>query len=415
LHDIRMIRADPAEFDRQMARRGLDPVASEILSLDEYVRHHKARAQELLADRNRITKEIGMGMVHSAWTEIAKAKVRELNEKIKREEEHIAIYEGDLNQLLCELPNILDKFVPVDNQATLYEPTIPLFEPKDHATLGAKIGFEPETGAALAGSRFPFLRGDMARLHRAVGQFMLDTHISVGGFIECIPPVIVNEDAMFGTDKLPKFSEDSFKVPGGWLIPTGEVPLVASVADRILNGEELPIRMVALTQCFRSEVGSLGRDATGLLRQHQFEKVELVSITRPEDSAAEHDFLRGSAISILDKLELPYRLVLLSEEETGFGAAITYDLEVWFPGMKRWVEVASCSNCGDFQARRMNTRYKEHHKDKAKFVYTLNASGLAVGRTVAAIIENYQHDDGCITIPPPLRRYFDDARIIIPN
>jgi seryl-tRNA synthetase len=413
MHDIKAIRSNPQGFDRAMARRGYGPVSARILGLDDSVRFHKSLNQERLSEANKITKQIGnMG---GAWADNEKRRSRALKEAAEQEKGLADNLEAELNQILCELPNELDDSVPKENAYTSHEPAAFLFEAKDHATLGSAFGFDPATGAALAGSRFPFLRGDMARLHRAVGQFMLDVHVNVGGFTECIPPVLVKEDAMFGTDKLPKFAEDSFKAAGGrWLIPTGEVPLVASVSDRILMDEELPIRLVALTQCFRSEVGSLGRDATGLLRQHQFEKVELVSITRPEDSAFEHGYLRGAAMSILDKLDLPYRVVLLGEQDTGFGAAMTFDLEVWFPGMKRWVEVASCSNCKDFQARRMNTRFKKPH-EKARFVHTLNASGLAVGRTVAAIIENYQHEDGCITIPPALRRYFDDARVIIPT
>jgi len=421
MHDIRMIRADPAEFDRQMARRGLPPVSSEILSLDEYVRHHKARAQEILTDRNRISKEIGAG--GSDWEEIAKAKVRDLNTKITAERELADDYDADLNQILWELPNILDEAVPEgateeDNflRATAGATRLFDYKPKHHAELGIRLGLDSPTGVMLSGSRFTFLRGDIARLHRAVGQFMLDTHTKLNGFVECVPPVLVKEDAMFGTDKLPKFANDSFRTTTGhWLIPTGEVPLTASVMGTILSEEALPIRMTALTTCFRLEAGAAGRDSQGLIRQHQFEKCELVSITTPEKSAYELERLVGAAESILDLLELRYRRLILCAGDTGFGARITNDLEVWMPGMGRWLEVASCSNCGDFQARRMHTRYKAHHKDKAKFVHTLNASGLAVGRTVAAIMENYQMEDGSIMIPPVLVPYIGGTCIIKPT
>lgn len=409
MHDIRRIRSNPQDFDRAMARRGLGPVSERILGLDDSVRFHKQRHQEQLAEANKITKQIGnMG---GAWADNEKRRSRSLRNTAEQEKGFADQFEAELNQILAELPNELDESVPEENVYSTFEPAGPLFDLKDHATLAARFGFDPAVGAALAGSRFPFLRGDMARLHRAVGQFMLDYHIYHHGFTECIPPVMVREAAMFGTDKLPKFAEDSFKVEGGhWLIPTGEVPLVASVADRIIMDEELPIRLAALTQCFRSEVGSLGRDATGLLRQHQFEKVELVSITRPEESAAEHERLARCGIAILELLDLPYRTIHLSAAETGFGAATTFDLEVWFPGIERWIEVASCSNCKDFQARRMNARFKKPH-EKARLVHTLNASGLAVGRTVAAIIENYQHEDGSITIPSILVPYFGADRI----
>lgn len=419
MHDIKLIRNNPQAFDQAMARRGLGPVASEILSLDEYVRHHKAQAQELLTDRNRITKEIGASKGDSAWTELAKAKVREINEKITKEQEKADFHESQLNQLLCELPNILDDTVP-DGTSEDDNYIYPIFgvkrefryQPRNHVELGGPIGLDSTTGALLSGSRFTFLRGDMARLHRAVGQFMLDTH-TANGFTECVPPVLVKEDAMFGTDKLPKFEADSFKASGGyWLIPTGEVPLTASVMDMILAEDVLPMRLTALTVCFRAEAGAAGRDMQGLIRQHQFEKCELVSICKPEDSDAELERMVMASKSILQKLGLHYRQVVLCAGDTGFGAAKTYDLEVWMPGSNRWLEVASISNTRDFQARRMNTRYKAHHKDKAKFVHTLNASGLAVGRTVAAILENCQLETGDIIIPSELRPYMRHQTVI---
>lgn len=413
MHDIKFIRNNPQAFDQAMARRGLPPVASDILSADEYVRHHKARAQELLAERNRISKEIGASKGVSAWAEIAKAKVREINAKIEKDNSFASIHEADLNQLLAELPNILDTAVPDgidDTDNRIFEARGVKrqfrYQPRHHAELGEPFGLDAPTGASLSGPRFTFLRGDLARLHRAVGQFMIDTHTRDHGFTECVPPVLVKEEAMFGTDKLPKFAADSFKANDGfWLIPTGEVPLTASVMGMILTEDQLPMRMTALTVCFRSEAGAAGRDTRGLIRQHQFEKCELVTVTTPEDSERELEYMTQAASNILDRLGLHYRRVLLCAGDTGFGAAKTYDLEVWMPGMDRWVEVASCSNTRDFQARRMNTRYKAHHKDKAKFVHTLNASGLAVGRTVAAILENFQLETGNIIIPTVLRPY----------
>jgi seryl-tRNA synthetase len=262
-----------------------------------------------------------------------------------------------------------------------------------------------ETGAALSGARFTFLRGDMARLHRAIAQFMLDTQTRENGYTECNPPVLVNDAAMYGTDKLPKFADDSFRTTDGrWLIPTSEVSLTASVAGQIID-LDAPIRLTAHTLCFRSEAGAAGKDTRGFIRQHQFEKVELVSICRPEDSEAEHERMTGCAEGILKALDLPYRKVLLCTGDMGFGARKTYDLEVWLPGQGAYREISSCSNTGDFQARRMNARYRPEGSKKTEFVHTLNGSGLAVGRTLVAVLENYQQEDGSVIVPPPLAPY----------
>ncbi|MGE5952826.1 MAG: serine--tRNA ligase, partial [Qipengyuania vulgaris] len=280
------------------------------------------------------------------------------------------------------------------------------FEPKEHADIGPALGMDFETGAALSGARFTFLRGDIARLHRALAQFMLDRQTRENGYTECNPPVLVNDDAMYGTDKLPKFAEDSFQTTDGrWLVPTSEVPLTASVAGQIIDEPVQPIRLTAHTLCFRSEAGSAGRDTRGFIRQHQFEKVEMVSICRPEDSEAEHERMTGCAEGILQALGLPYRKMLLCVGDMGFGARKTYDLEVWLPGQGAYREISSCSNTGDFQARRMNARYKPEGEKKTRFLHTLNGSGLAVGRTLVAVMENYQQEDGSVTIPQCLAPY----------
>jgi len=280
------------------------------------------------------------------------------------------------------------------------------FEPREHADIAPALGMDFETGASISGARFTFLRGDMARLHRALGQFMLDVQTREQGYTECNPPVLVKDEAMYGTDKLPKFADDSFRTTDDrWLIPTSEVSLTASVMGQILDDAVLPIRLTALTLCFRSEAGAAGKDTRGFIRQHQFEKCELVSITRPEDSEAEHERMTEAAEAILRALELPYRKMLLCTGDMGFGARKTYDLEVWLPGQGAYREISSCSNTGDFQARRMNTRYRPDGDKKTAFVHTLNGSGLAVGRTLVAVLENYQQADGSVTVPEVLRPY----------
>jgi seryl-tRNA synthetase len=284
------------------------------------------------------------------------------------------------------------------------------FTAKEHADIAPAMGMDFETGARLSGARFTFLRGDMARLHRALGQFMLDVQTREHGYEECNPPVLVGDDAMYGTDKLPKFAEDSFCTTNGrWLIPTSEVSLTASVMGELLDESALPMRLTALTLCFRSEAGAAGRDTRGFIRQHQFEKCELVSIVRPEDSEAEHQRMVRAAETILERLNLPYRKLLLCTGDLGFGARKTYDLEVWLPGQGAYREISSCSNTGDFQARRMNTRYRVAKESggekKTEFVHTLNGSGLAVGRTLVAVIENYQNADGSVTVPDVLLPY----------
>jgi len=289
------------------------------------------------------------------------------------------------------------------------------FEPGEHADIGPPLGLDFATGARISGARFTFLRGGMARLHRALGQFMLDRQTREFGYTECNPPVLVRDEAMYGTDKLPKFADDSFRTTDNrWLIPTSEVSLTASVMGEILDDAVLPLRLAGLTQCFRSEAGAAGRDTRGFIRQHQFEKCELVSIVRPHESETELERMTGAATAILQALNLPYRKMLLCTGDMGFGARKTYDLEVWLPGQGTYREISSCSNTGDFQARRMNTRYRRPGKKKTEFVHTLNGSGLAVGRTLVAVIENYQQTDGSVLVPEALHPYMAGATRLEP-
>ena len=331
-----------------------------------------------------------------------------------------------LQDQLSSLPNLPDADVPDGADETQNvemarwgTPRSFNFAPREHADIGPALGLDFETGAAISGSRFTFLRGAMARLQRALGQFMLDQQTVTNGYTECAPPLLVREEALFGTGQLPKFAEDNFQTTDGrWLIPTAEVSLTNSVREQILPGSALPIRMTALTPCFRSEAGAAGKDTRGYIRQHQFEKVELVSVCRPEDSAAEHERMVKAAESILEALGLPYRKMLLCAGDMGFTARKTYDLEVWLPGQDAYREISSISNCGDFQARRMNTRYRPASDTGAakgtEFVHTLNGSGLAVGRTLVAVLENYQQADGSVEVPPALRPYMGGITALVP-
>ena len=415
MHDIAFIRANPETFDAAMTRRGGEPVADRIIALDAKKREAQTRVQDAQSRRNEASKAIGqaMGQGDKDKAEALKAEVAEIKASMPQWEEAEQEAGSALNDLLARLPNIPAEDVPegvdeADNVevAVWGEKRDFAFEPKEHADIGPALGMDFETGAALSGARFTFLRGDIARLHRALAQFMLDKQTRENGYTECNPPVLVNDDAMYGTDKLPKFAEDSFQTTDGrWLVPTSEVPLTASVAGQIIPEPIQPIRLTAHTLCFRSEAGSAGKDTRGFIRQHQFEKVEMVSICRPEDSEAEHERMTGCAEGILQALGLPYRKVLLCVGDMGFGARKTYDLEVWLPGQGAYREISSCSNTGDFQARRMNARYKPEGEKKTRFVHTLNGSGLAVGRTLVAVMENYQEEDGSVTVPQCLAPY----------
>ena len=415
MHDIRLIRDDPDAFDAGLARRGADPVAQEILALDEQRRALTTRLQDMQARRNEASKAIGaaMGKGDKETAEALKAEVAQIKADMPEVEAQEKALGEKLQHALAVIPNIPYDDVPEgeDEEGNVEvsswgEKRAFDFEPKEHADIAPALGMDFETGALLSGARFTFLRGDMARLHRALGQFMIDMQTRDNGYTECAPPVLVKDEAMYGTDKLPKFAEDSFRTTDDrWLIPTSEVSLTASVMGQILDDSALPLRLTALTQCFRSEAGAAGRDTRGFIRQHQFEKCELVSIVKPEESEAEHQRMLKAAQGVLESLQLPYRTMLLCTGDMGFGARKTYDLEVWLPGQGAYREISSCSNTGDFQARRMNARYRPEGEKKTEFVHTLNGSGLAVGRTLVAVIENYQQADGSVLVPEALAPY----------
>jgi seryl-tRNA synthetase len=415
MHDIRSIRENPEAFDAGLARRGLEPLAAALLALDERRRALVTEIQTGQARRNEASKAIGAAKAQKDEATAASlmAEVSTLKERLPALEAEEKAVGEDLESRLAALPNLPLADVPEgadenDNALVHERGTRPEFgfEPKEHDAIGPALGLDFETGAMLSGSRFTFVRGDAARLHRALGQFMLDTLSREHGYEEAVPPVLVRSEAMFGTGQLPKFAEDSFQTTDGrWLIPTSEVSLTNSVREQILSEEALPIRLTALTACFRSEAGAAGRDTRGYIRQHQFEKVEMVSIVPPDQSDAEHERMTGCAEDILTKLGLAFRRMKLCTGDMGFSAARTYDLEVWLPGQARYREISSCSTCTDFQARRMNARYRPEGEKGTRFVHTLNGSGLAVGRTLVAVIENYQQEDGSVAVPEVLQPY----------
>ncbi len=397
-------------FDAELARRNLAPEAVELIELDARRRNALTRLQDKQGRRNAISKEIGQGRRQSLDTAVLEAEVAALKRDMERLEADASALDAELRNRLSELPNILDPDVPPGTDETanvvLHQHGVPPsfdFPPRQHFELGEALGLMSfDDAARLSGSRFVVLRGALARLERALGQFMLDLHTTEHGYTETAVPLLVNEAAMFGTNQLPKFADDAFVTTDGrWLIPTAEVALTNLVAGQILPDASLPLRMTALTQCFRSEAGSAGRDTRGMLRQHQFQKCELVSIVTPEASDAEHERMTRAAETVLERLELPYRRMLLCAGDTGFGAARTLDLEVWLPGQNAWREISSCSNTRAFQARRMNARHRG--AGGVQPVHTLNGSGVAVGRALIAVIENNQRADGSIAIPPVLR------------
>lgn len=424
MHDLKSIRENPAAFDAALARRGVAAVAAEILVLDERRRSVLTELQEGQSRRNEASKAIGaaMGKGDSATADALKAEVSQLKEKLPLLEEQERTVSAELDALLAAIPNLPFEEVPQgadenDNVEVSRwgTPRAFDFDAKDHSEIGPPLGLDFETGVAISGARFTFMRGQMARLNRALGQFMLDHQTVENGYSECATPYLVRTESLFSTGQLPKFAEDNFQTTDGrWLIPTAEVSLTNSVREQILDEAALPIRMTALTPCFRSEAGAAGKDTKGLIRQHQFEKVELVSITRPEDSAAEHERMTEAAEGVLQALNLPYRKLLLCTGDMGFGARKTYDLEVWLPGQGLYREISSCSNCGDFQARRMNARYRPVEGKGTAFVHTLNGSGLAVGRTLVAVIENYQNADGSVSVPDVLKPYMGGLEILEP-
>lgn len=413
MHDIRAIRETPAAFDAALSRRGLPGLSSQVLALDEARRAKILAAETAQAAQNAASKEVGAARARGDEAEFerlralvaeTKAEIAELSEAAKADD-------AALRDMLMALPNLPDADVPdgADEAGNVElrrwgTPRAMDFKPLEHYQLPAvQAGMDFETAAKLSGSRFVVLSGAVARVHRALAQFMLDTHITDHGLTECWTPVLVKPEMMLGTGQLPKFGEDSYETTNGWwLVPTAEVTLTNIVHGETVAEASLPRRYVAHTQCFRSEAGSAGRDTAGMLRQHQFEKVEMVSITRPEESAAEHERMTRCAEAILEKLGLPYRTIVLCTGDMGFGATRTHDLEVWLPGQDTYREISSVSNCGAFQARRMNARFKPADGGKPDFLHTLNGSGLAVGRCLIAVLENGQQADGSVDLPPAL-------------
>jgi seryl-tRNA synthetase len=413
MHDIRFIRENPKAFDQGLARRGLAPLSAELLVLDERRRALITEAQTVQARRNEASKAIGAAKARRDDPTDLMAEVAALKERMPQIDAEEKAVGEELKTILATIPNLPLDDVPFgrdeDENELVHsrgEPRAFDFEAKEHDLIGPALGLDFETGAAMSGARFTLVRGHAARLHRALGQFMLDTLTRDHGYEEVAPPLLVRDDALFGTGQLPKFAEDLFKTTDGrWLIPTAEVSLTNMVAGKILSEGELPLRVAALTACFRSEAGAAGRDTRGFIRQHQFEKVEMVSIVTPDQSLAEHERMTACAEGILDKLALPYRRMKLCTGDMGFTAARTYDLEVWLPGQDRYREISSCSTCTDFQARRMNARYRPEGEKGTRFVHTLNGSGLAVGRTLVAVLENYQQEDGSVAVPAVLQPY----------
>jgi seryl-tRNA synthetase len=461
MHDIRFIRDNPAAFDEGLKKRGLAPLSAELIALDERRRGAIAALQAAQERRNALSKEIGQAKAKKdeACAQALMAEVAQLKDSVPQLEQAEREANAALEKALAEIPNLPNPDVPVgkdehDNvERHRFGTPRDLATPKEHFEIGEAMGFmDFETAAKLSGSRFVVLRGQLARLERALGQFMLDLHTSEHGYVEVNPPLLVRNEAMFGTAQLPKFKEDQFRADRvidpdvwhrgdqirhlfekgeidlvavltaiqeqlenrehHWLIPTAEVPLTNLVRDSILSEDELPLRFTALTPCFRAEAGAAGRDTRGMLRQHQFTKCELVSITTPEQSADEHERMLASAEEVLKRLDLPYRVMTLCTGDMGFASAKTYDIEVWLPGQKTFREISSCSICTDFQARRMNARYRPKEGKGPRFVHTLNGSGVAVGRALIAVMENYQNEDGSVTVPDALAPYMGGLKRI---
>lgn len=414
--DIKWIRENPEVFDQALKNRGFESSARSIIALDEERRKAIQNLQDVQNRRNQVAKRIGELKRQGADVESLMEEASLLRDTLSKEEEGVRTFEEQLKALLDVLPNIPASDVPIgtseqDNVVVHLwgnKPTFP-FTPKQHFEIGEDMGLMNfEEGAKLSGSRFVVLKGELARLERAIAAFMLDVHTQEFGYLEVSPPYLVRGQAMYGAGQLPKFAEDAFVTTNDyWLIPTAEVPLTNLVAEEILEPNQLPLRFVAYTPCFRSEAGAAGKDTRGMIRQHQFHKVELVSIINPELAENEHQRMLGAAQSILERLEIHYRTVVLCTGDMGANPQKTYDIEVWLPGQEAYREISSCSNFGDYQARRMNTRFRD--EGKTRFVHTLNGSGLAVGRTLVAILENYQQEDGSVIIPGVLRSYMGGA------
>jgi seryl-tRNA synthetase len=416
MHDIRAIRENPADFDAALARRGDAGMSSDILALDTARRGKIQSAESAQADQKKASKEVGAakGRGDDAEFERLRALVSEKKAEVAAMQTEAKELDTQLTDMLARIPNLPAADVPDgadegDNvEVSRWGTPVTLgFAAKEHFDItGVTALMDFDTGAKLSGSRFVVLRGAIARIHRALGQFMIDTHVDQNGLTEVNTPVLVRDEAMYGTDKLPKFGEDSYQTTNGWwLIPTSEVPLTYSVAEDVVTEDKLPIRMTALSLCFRSEAGSAGRDTSGMLRQHQFEKVEMVSVTHPDKSDDEQKRMLRCAEDLLEQLGVPYRTVLLCTGDMGFGARRTFDIEAWLPGQNAYREISSVSTTGEFQARRMNARFKPTEGGKPTFVHTLNGSGLAVGRCLIAVLENGQQEDGSITLPAGLAPY----------
>ncbi|PPR25034.1 MAG: Serine--tRNA ligase [Alphaproteobacteria bacterium MarineAlpha10_Bin3] len=414
MHDLRQIRAAPDAFDQGLARRGVAAAAQRILDLDRRRRAVQTALQEMLERRNEASRQIGQAKRAGGGAAALVAEVQALKDRIATGESQGKALESELDSILASLPNLPADDVPDgdsedDNIEIRRHGDQPAFDfaPREHFDIGEALGLmDFEAAASLSGSRFVVLRGALARLERALGNFMLDLHTTEHGFAETAPPVLVRDEALYGTGQLPKFAEDLYRTQEDyWLIPTAEVPLTNLAAGRVHEAAQLPIRMAAWTQCFRSEAGAAGKDTRGMLRQHQFGKVEMVCITHPERSDAELDRMTGCAEAVLQRLGLHYRVVTLCTGDMGFSARKTHDIEVWLPGQGTYREISSCSNCGDFQARRMKARFRVKGQKGTRFVHTLNGSGLATGRTLIAVIENYQNADGSVRVPDVLRPY----------
>jgi seryl-tRNA synthetase len=411
MHDIRTLRADPAAFDAALARRGLPPIAEAVLTQDAARRAAQTAAQEAQSRRNQLSKEIGQAKRQGGDTAALEAEAVSLRNRMEALEAEAKAAEQAQTAVLEALPNLLDDTVPdgADESANVVlhqegQPAAFDFPAKQHFELGEAWGLMDFAAAAkLAGARFTVLRGQLARLERALGQYMLSLHVDEHGYTESSVPLLVNSATMYGTGQLPKFEEDLFRTTDGrWLIPTAEVPLTNLAAGEILSEDVLPLRYAALSHCFRSEAGSAGRDTRGMLRQHQFAKVEMVAVTTPEQSEAEHERMTRCAERVLTELGLTWRRIVLCAGDTGFAASKTYDLEVWLPGQGAWREISSCSNCRDFQARRMGARYRPKEAKGTAYLHTLNGSGVAVGRALIAVLETHQQADGSVRVPEVL-------------
>ena len=415
MHDIRAIRETPELYEKHWAAKGMSGRVAELLDLDARLRAAQTALQAAQAERNESSKKIGQAKAKKDEAEAARlmAQVETLKKTLEEQTEVERDVGELLRQTLAALPNLPASDVPEGKdeagnvEVRRWGEPLSIANVKDHVDLGERLGMlDFEAAARMSGSRFVVIKGQLARLERALGQFMLDLQTQEHGYAEVSPPILVRDDALYGTGQLPKFAEDLFHTTDGrWLIPTAEVSLTNLVRERITAQEELPLRLTALTPCFRSEAGASGRDTRGMIRQHQFYKVELVSITGPEQSDEEHERMVGCAETVLKRLDLPFRTMLLCAGDMGFSARKTYDLEVWIPSEGRYREISSCSNCGDFQARRMDARTKSAGEKGTRFVHTLNGSGLAVGRTLVAIMENYQDEDGRIAVPQALHPY----------